>query len=123
VLFVENEMKLNICTSLEVMTNDTFVLMNINASIGLTKEDGREILEPLENFTNEEFYLMSTLNVMKLAKQYYLSIYKKMILSMKLDTSNTMAQKKPQLLKYSNQFINKLLQNDDCNWHNLHILM
>ena len=64
-------MKPNICTLLEVMKNDPSVSMNINAFIGLTKEDGNEILEPLENFVNEEFYWMSTPNVMKLVKQYY----------------------------------------------------
>ena len=97
------------------MKNDTSVPMNINASIGLTKEDGNEILEPLENFVNEEFYWMSIPNAMKLAKQYYPSTYKKMILLTKLDTLNTMNQKKLQPLKFSIRFINKSLQNDDYN--------
>ena len=61
-------MKPNTCILLEVMKNNTFVPININASIGLTKKDGNEILEPLENFVNEEFYWMSTPNAMKLAK-------------------------------------------------------
>ena len=108
-------MKPNTCTLLEVMKHDNFVPMNINASIGLTKEDGNEILEPLENFVNEEFCWMSTPNVMKLAKQYYPGTYKKMILSMKLDTLNIMDQKKLQPLKFSIRFINKSLQNDNYN--------
>jgi len=38
------------------MKNYTSIPMNINVSIDLTKEDGNEILEPLENYVNEEFY-------------------------------------------------------------------
>ena len=83
-------MKPNTCALLEAMKNDTSVPMNINASIGLTKKDA-----------NKEFYWMFIPNAMKLAKQYYPGIYKKMILSTKLDTLNTMDQKKLQPLKFS----------------------
>ena len=48
-------MKPEICILLVVIKNDTFALININASFGLIMVDGARILELFENLESDLF--------------------------------------------------------------------